>query len=300
MEHEFEKLHSGGKGERISLYAGIGLSYLDVASGSFSRRHEAPEHIIQVNYCRAGQVVWNTQDDGSIFLNPGDFSLHMPDACPESRFHFPTGQYQGLTIWIDLQEATAHPPELIAETGILGALFGELVCRDSAVLFLAGNEQTESIFSAFYDQPEELKLPYQRIKVLELLLYLTRMEFTPQNRLTEYPPEQIELVREIHDQMLRHMERRITIKELSKQYLINPTTLKAAFKTVYGTSVAAHIKRHRMDQAAKLLRETDRSIAEIAAAVGYESQGKFAAAFKSHFQVLPRDFRKHVLPAKEP
>jgi len=84
----------------------------------------------------------------------------------------------------------------------------------------------------------------------------------------------------------------LVAEELSKKYLINPTTLKETFKAVYGRSIAAHIKQHRMEQAAKLLRETDLSIAEIAQAVGYDSQSRFTAAFKSFFQVVPREYRK--------
>ena len=36
-----------------------------------------------------------------------------------------------------------------------------------------------------------------------------------------------------------------------------------------------------MGQAAKMLKKTDMSIAEIAQAVGYDSQNKFTATFKS-------------------
>lgn len=106
------------------------------------------------------------------------------------------------------------------------------------------------------------------------------------------PPGQMELVREIHEELLRHMDRRFTIEELSRQYHINPTTLKAAFKAAYGTSLAAHIKGHRMERAAQLLRETDRSVAEIAEAVGYDSPSRFSAAFKGVFGVLPREYRR--------
>ena len=136
-------------------------------------------------------------------------------------------------------------------------------------------------------------LPFQKIKILELLLYLAKMKFTPQNKLAEYQFELTETIRKIHDQLLQHMEQRITIEELSRQYLINPTTLKNAFKSVYGTSIAAHIKEHRMRQAAKLLKETNKSIAEIAQAVGYDSQSKFTAAFKTYFEVLPKEYRKN-------
>lgn len=105
-------------------------------------------------------------------------------------------------------------------------------------------------------------------------------------------PGVIEAIRKIHDRLLLHMDERITIEELSKEYLINPTTLKSAFKSVYGTSIAAHIKEHRMEQAAKMLKETNKTIAEIAQAVGYDSQSKFTAAFKTYFKVLPREYRK--------
>ncbi|MDE6184263.1 MAG: helix-turn-helix transcriptional regulator, partial [Lachnospiraceae bacterium] len=81
---------------------------------------------------------------------------------------------------------------------------------------------------------------------------------------------------------------------LSKQYLMNPTTLKSMFKSVYGTSIAAHIKKHRMEKAAKLLRETDLSIAEIAAQVGYDSQSKFTSAFKETFGQLPKSCRRQT------
>ena len=104
--------------------------------------------------------------------------------------------------------------------------------------------------------------------------------------------EQVKIIREIHDHLTEHMEQRVTIEELSHRYLINPTTLKTVFKEVYGNSLAAHMKEHRMEKAAALLRETDMSVAEIAGQVGYESQSKFTAAFKEQFGQLPPAYRR--------
>ena len=104
--------------------------------------------------------------------------------------------------------------------------------------------------------------------------------------------EQVKIIREIHDHLTEHMEQRVTIEELARQYLINPTTLKTVFKEVYGSSLAAHMKEHRMEKAATLLRETDMSVAEIAGQVGYESQSKFTAAFKEQFGLLPTAYRR--------
>ena len=104
--------------------------------------------------------------------------------------------------------------------------------------------------------------------------------------------EQVKIIREIHDHLTEHMEQRVTIEELAHRYLINPTTLKTVFKQVYGNSLAAHMKEHRMEKAASLLRETDMSVAEIAGQVGYESQSKFTAAFKEQFGLLPTAYRR--------
>ena len=104
--------------------------------------------------------------------------------------------------------------------------------------------------------------------------------------------EQVKIIREIHDHLTEHMEQRVTIEELAHQYLINPTTVKTVFKEVYGNSLAAHMKEHRMEKAASLLRETDLSVAEIAGQVGYESQSKFTAAFKEQFGKLPKEYRR--------
>ena len=104
--------------------------------------------------------------------------------------------------------------------------------------------------------------------------------------------EQVKIIREIHDDLAQHMDRRVTIEELAHRYLINPTTLKTVFKEVYGSSLAAHMKEHRMERAAALLRETDLSVAEIAGQVGYESQSKFTAAFKEQYGQLPKEYRR--------
>ncbi len=295
IKNDVENFQQKTAGTVIPLYPGIDLCYLTFSTNSFSVHHKALPHIIQINYCKAGQIVWEMKSQNRIYLNPGDFSLHTMKACTDSVLTFPKDIYEGLSIYIDLQEVSGNPPELLNGSTIFETILPKIFRKNDAPVFLAGNEQTESIFSAFFNQPEELKLPYQKIKTLELLLYLSKTELTSTQRLSGYKTEQICVVWEIHDQLTRHMEQRITIEELSKKYLINPTTLKTAFKSIYGTSIAAHIKEHRMEQAAKILKETDESIAEIARAVGYDSQSKFTAAFKAYFKVLPKEYRKKFL-----
>ncbi len=101
-----------------------------------------------------------------------------------------------------------------------------------------------------------------------------------------------EIVHKVHEYMLKHLSERITIEELSRRFLLNTTTLKQEFKNEYGVSVAAHIKKHRLEKAAELLGNTDKGIGEIAGEVGYESQSRFTAAFKEQYGVIPSEYRK--------
>ena len=103
-------------------------------------------------------------------------------------------------------------------------------------------------------------------------------------------PEQI--IRHVHDELTANLSERVTIEELSKKYLMNTTTLKRVFKQVYGETIAAHIKKHRMEAAATRLRTTQDDVAAIAQAVGYESQSRFTAAFKETYGELPSEYRR--------
>ena len=103
-----------------------------------------------------------------------------------------------------------------------------------------------------------------------------------------------EVARQVHAYLTEHLDQRMTVEALARQFLINTTTLKSAFRRVYGTSIAAHMKVHRMHKAARLLRETSDSVAHIARSVGYESQSRFTTAFKEVVGVLPTVYRRQV------
>lgn len=112
------------------------------------------------------------------------------------------------------------------------------------------------------------------------------------NENSRYMENQVEAIKKVHERLTENLSKRITIDELAHEFYMNPTTLKTVFKDVYGTSVAAHIKQHRMEKAAELLCSTEMSVNEIALAVGYESQSKFSATFKDFYSLTPNEYKK--------
>ena len=108
-----------------------------------------------------------------------------------------------------------------------------------------------------------------------------------------------DLMEQIHDYMSTHLDEKITIDALAQRFHVNTTTLKKEFKLVYGTSIAAHLRMHRMEKAKRLLRTTSDRIADVAAAVGYESQSRFAQVFQRETGMLPTDFRERGVGSAE-
>lgn len=102
------------------------------------------------------------------------------------------------------------------------------------------------------------------------------------------------LIESVRKYMIEHMSERITIEELSRKYLTNPTTLKSSFKEIHGVSIAAYMKQRRMEEAAKQLDNTEKSILDIARSIGYDSQSRFTTAFKDIYGMLPTEYRKRA------
>ena len=278
------------------LYPGIELSF-SCASGNEPLHfcHEPLAKILEINYCICGRIGWSMGSGNQIYLGPGDFSLNTMDTCANSTITMPNGSYKGITLYIDLEQLSLNPPMPLAGTNITGELLLEKYCKDGVCTALAGTEPVQKIFEAFYRSPKEIQLAYQKIKVLELLLVLSQMEISGEKHLSEYRSEQVEIIRQVHDQLTKNLEQRYSIESLSKQFLMNPTTLKSMFKAIYGTSIAAHIREHRMEYAAQLLQTSNLSIADIAIKVGYDSQSRFSSVFKNQYQILPKEYRRKYM-----
>src|SRR5229473_2070724 len=65
-----------------------------------------------------------------------------------------------------------------------------------------------------------------------------------------------------------------------------------AFKESTGLSPHAWLRQQRLEQAMNMLRDTDASIASVAAQLGYASQTAFTAAFKKLTGETPSDWRR--------
>jgi len=135
-----------------------------------------------------------------------------------------------------------------------------------------------------------LKRYFIEAKILELLLLQLEQSQTPALCLdrptTLRPDEQQKL-----DACRLLLEAQYVdppgLRELARLAGLNEFKLKQGFKQQFGLPVRAYLIQIRLNKARQLLLETDYSLPEVAALVGYKSRTHFTAAFKEKFGLLP-------------
>ena len=283
------------KSETFELYPGIELSFHCYLADHFHIHHCHGISVLSIDHCRAGRIGWEMKGGLSLYFGNGDLSFHYTDKCSDSEITLPLGYYEGLSVALDLPVLQESLPELLSDAGVDVRDLCLKFCGERETAALPASSRIEHIFSEVYDLPEQMKLPYLKLKCQELLMFLNMAEPARENVLDPHYSEQVSVIRKIHDRMTEHPEKRYTIDELAKEYLINTAALKSIFKSVYGMPVAAYMKHYRITKAAGLLRSSDESIASVARPVGYESQSKFSAAFKDIMKILPTDYRRQYM-----
>lgn len=157
------------------------------------------------------------------------------------------------------------------------------------------NETVQHIFSELYTVQEHIKPSYIRIKLLELLLILTEMDFDRiKNDYVYFSKSQRNCTRQIHDFIVGHIKEHYTIEELAERFEISPTAMKRCFKGMYGAPVYAYLRTYRLQIAEKLLREGNLSVGEIATEIGYTNPNKFTSAFRDEYGMTPTEYKKNV------
>ncbi len=69
------------------------------------------------------------------------------------------------------------------------------------------------------------------------------------------------------------------------------------FRAAFGESPHNYLLTRRMERAAALLRNTDRSVADICFSVGLQSVGSFTTSFKRTYGITPTAYRASYPPA---
>lgn len=89
-----------------------------------------------------------------------------------------------------------------------------------------------------------------------------------------------------------NLGRKITAHELCGIAMIEYSYLFRLFKRQLGISPGEYIINHKLEHAKKYLAESDMTVAEVSAAVGYDDSSAFSRLFKRKYGVSPKQYRQ--------
>jgi AraC family transcriptional regulator len=92
-----------------------------------------------------------------------------------------------------------------------------------------------------------------------------------------------------------HLSESLVPADLAKRAGFSLHHFHRIFRAEQGESVLAHVRRLRLEHAARLLRTTERRILDLALEAGYESHEAFTRAFADRFAMSPSEFRESPL-----
>ena len=280
-----------GTAQVYQVFQGIEIAKINISSNQYMPGISKSRKIIEINYCQAGRFECRMNDGCFQYVGEGDIFLSpLKNHC--NKIELPLGYYQGFVITIDLDRAPVQWDSVIfGMPRDICCTLERFFLLDECFL-IQSRDEIKHIFSGMYSVPEKVRGAYYRIKVMELLLYLFCFDPGAEKQKHIYARQQVDIVKQIQKRITDEFSYRFTIEELAQEYRISATALKQHFKGIFGQSIAVYMKEFRIQKASQLLRDSEQSIADISAFVGYESQSKFTAAFKDIMKITPSEYRK--------
>ena len=103
-------------------------------------------------------------------------------------------------------------------------------------------------------------------------------------------------VRRMQEYIMAHYQEEVTLPDLAKAALYSPWHALRAFSELVGKTPMEYLRAVRLSSAAKQLRDTNRSVLDVALASAFGSHEGFTKAFSREFAISPQRYRKEAPP----
>jgi len=264
------------------------VRFYDHQFGHFSARH----HI--------GTAVWDHFD--LLWIHTGRVSLQLTDQPEQS-----LTANQGLLIYPDTpfqgRSLTATSRSSIQHFGLDGTSAQGLPVpldqlwglRQGGRCYEARDVETfeRDVARAMFLANQEPSPLLHAMRVAQLVLLLAQLELA-RNQPTDAQgkPDRFE---ELLKLMAQRLQEPLSLEEMAEQVDLSTSHFRALFRRRMGVSPVQFQLQLRMNEAARLLRETSEPIKTVARHLGYGELPNFYRSFKAVMGHTPRDYRQQNL-----
>lgn len=156
------------------------------------------------------------------------------------------------------------------------------------LLKLQRPEYVAELFHRLLDdkQSQTIDPYYAGLMLWQILLEVHRAPVEPEGRRGSVLAGRAEAY------IINHLADRLSTARIARALRINPDYLNRVFREVHDMTMTQYLHRRRLSDAAKLLRETTDSVAEVAEACGYSTVAHFRRMFERLNGLSPREYRR--------
>lgn len=292
---DFMKIEYGchGKGDVycFSVFAGIQMMIIDVDTADVITTKTYEHDIICITYVLKGRYEVEFANHCMSYIPELYFTIYNTVHLPVST-SFPLHKCLSVSLVIDLHHLDEKAKSFLLEMGIDVLSLTKHLNLDHQWYIAKINDDLKDVFMDIYNGIDKYDSYYIKIKVLEILYHMEKISQNKGCDFQYFDKGYIQSTKNIQKYMISHLDEKISLATLTKQYQINLSLFHKIFLQIYGDTPYAYLKKYKMNIAAGWLLNEDRKINEIAISLGYHNASKFALAFQSVYGMLPKDYRK--------
>lgn len=124
-----------------------------------------------------------------------------------------------------------------------------------------------------------------------LIILLSKVSFICQEKQNEKEEVNV-LIKQIMQEVANHLQDELTLSIIAKKVYLTPKYLSRFFKQQTGKNFIDYVHEKRIEEACRLLEQTDMAVSDIIYCCGMKSPKFFYKIFKEKTGVTPGDYRK--------
>lgn len=167
------------------VFSGIELVYYDVHMQSCDINLSKGREMLIITHCQEGRIEFEYKNGEYLYLASGDLSIQKNTENIRHRY-CPLSHYHGVSVAIDMNRVPRCFSCILDDVFVSPEELEMKFCSEKPYSIMRENISIEHIFSELYSVPENIRKGYHKVKVLELLLFLSGLEYKGESEERRY------------------------------------------------------------------------------------------------------------------
>lgn len=279
---ELRSMLEEGLDASVSLYVGVQVNHLKEITLSYTAAVESLNYKFTI--AGSGIIFADDIQGQALYYFDVDEELHskLVDQIEENRCE---AYEETVALIFEQFQHKRFAPSAVANT-ITRSLIGII----NSIRKLDGNEEELELLSELLDWQQKYR-NLQQLQHIYMQFVQEAAAYIARKR-GEQGKGSIEKIKKYID---THYTENINLKSIAAKFFMNSVYLGQLFRKTYGVYFNEYLLSLRVEEAKRLLRQTDMRMYEVADKVGFQNADYFVTQFEKLEKMTPTDYRNKML-----